>query len=310
MRAAAPLTVLALVVAVGAVSTSGPLIAYAAAPGLAIALWRNAFAAGALVPAAAATRHRELRHAGRTPLAIAVAAGVALAVHFGTWVPSVKLTTVATATALGAVQPVWQALIAALQGRRTPLRAWLGIVIAVAGAAAATGVDVSGSARAVAGDALALCGGIAVAGYTALGERARASLSTTSYTAICYGVCAAVLLAVCLVGRVSLVGYPTGTWLAIAATTLGPQLLGHSMFNYALHRVSATTVAMLVLLEVPGAGLIAWLWLGQRPPAAAWPGLALLLAGVAVVLASGPHRRPPAVLPAVPPVDPPAGTGR
>jgi drug/metabolite transporter (DMT)-like permease len=290
--------ILALVVAVAAVSTSGPLIAYAVAPGLAIALWRNALAAGALVPTAAATRRGEVRRAGRTPLVAAVAAGIALAAHFGTWVPSVKLTTVATATALTAVQPVWQALIAAAQGRRMPRRAWLGILLAVAGAIATTGVDVIGSPRALAGDALALCGGVAVAAYTALGERARASLSTTSYTAICYGVCSAALLLVCLAGRVPLVGYPAGTWLAIAATTVGPQLLGHSMFNYALHRVSATTVAMLVLLEVPGAALIAWLWLGQRPPAAAWPGLALLLAGVAVVLASHSPGRTPEIPPA------------
>ena len=64
-------------------------------------------------------------------------------------------------------------------------------------------------------------------------------------------------------------------------------MLGHSMFNYALHRISATTVSVLILLEVPGAALLAWLWLGQTPRAAALPGLALLLAGVAVVIVGG-----------------------
>jgi drug/metabolite transporter (DMT)-like permease len=59
------------------------------------------------------------------------------------------------------------------------------------------------------------------------------------------------------------------------------------MFNYALHRVSATTVSVLVLLEAPGAALIAWLWLGQLPRPLALPGLALLLAGVAVVVLGG-----------------------
>ena len=59
------------------------------------------------------------------------------------------------------------------------------------------------------------------------------------------------------------------------------------MFNYALRRVSATTISVLLLLEVPGAALLAWLWLGQEPRAAALPGLALLLAGVAVVIVGG-----------------------
>jgi drug/metabolite transporter (DMT)-like permease len=67
----------------------------------------------------------------------------------------------------------------------------------------------------------------------------------------------------------------------------GAQLLGHSMFNYALRRVSATTISVLILLEVPGASLIAWWWLGQAPRPAALPGLALLVAGVLVVVLGG-----------------------
>jgi drug/metabolite transporter (DMT)-like permease len=67
----------------------------------------------------------------------------------------------------------------------------------------------------------------------------------------------------------------------------GAQLLGHTMFNYALRRVSATTIAVLILLEVPGAALIAWWWLGQAPRPASLPGLALLVVGVAVVVIGG-----------------------
>ena len=100
-------------------------------------------------------------------------------------------------------------------------------------------------------------------------------ISTTTYTTICYGVCALLLLAVCLVGGVRLSGFDGRTWLAILALVAGAQLLGHSLFNYALRRISATTVSVLILLEVPGAALIAWLWLGQVPtagqPARAWP---------------------------------------
>ncbi|BCB80099.1 hypothetical protein Pflav_065090 [Phytohabitans flavus] len=136
---------------------------------------------------------------------------------------------------------------------------------------------------------------MAAAVYTGLGERARAALSTTSYTLVCYSVCAAVLLVVCLVGGVRLGGYEQSTWLAILGIVAGAQLLGHSMFNYALHKISATTVSMLILLEVPGSAVIAWLWLGQVPPAAAYPGLALLVVGVAVVVLGSTRalRRPP-----------------
>lgn len=281
-----PLTALALAVAVLGVSAAAPLIAFAAAPALAIAFWRNALAVGVLVPVAVTGRRRtELRDlfAGREGL-VSVLAGAALAVHFATWVPSVKLTTVATATALVATQPVWQGLIARAQGRQLPRLVWLGIAVAVLGAVAATGADFTVSARAVVGDLLAAAAAVASAVYTAAGERVRATTSTTTYTAVCYGVCTVVLLLVCLVGRVPMAGFPAAAWLAIIALAVGPQLLGHSMFSYALRRVSATTVSVLILLEVPGASLIGWLWLGQLPQPAAWPGLGLLVLGVAVVI--------------------------
>jgi drug/metabolite transporter (DMT)-like permease len=279
------LTAFALVVAVLAVSSSAPLIAFAAAPALAVAFWRNGIAAVALTPVALITRRAETRTVFRQRAGLfGVLAGLALAAHFATWMPSVQLGSVATATALVATQPVWQGLIAAAQGRRPSRAGWIGIGLAVAGAAWATGADVGVSAQAVFADVLALLGALAAAVYTALGEKARTTLSTTTYTWICYGVCAAVLLVVCLSGGVDLGGYDGPTWAAILAIVVGAQLLGHSMFNYALEHTSATTVSVLILLEVPGAALIAWAWLGQEPRLESLPGLVLLVLGVAVVI--------------------------
>jgi drug/metabolite transporter (DMT)-like permease len=286
----APLTAGALAVAVLAISSSAPLIAFAAAPALAIAFWRNALATVALTPVTLGPRRaeiRDLRRGRRREGLFCVLAGVALAAHFATWMPSVQLGSVATAAALVATQPVWQGLIAAAQGRRPAVAGWIGIALAVGGAAWATGADLGVSAQAVLADVLALTGAVAAAVYTALGERARVTLSTTTYTWICYGTCAVVLLAVCLAARVELTGYAPSTWAAILAIVVGAQLLGHSMFNYALHRVSATTISVLALLEVPGAALLAWAWLGQAPRAAALPGVALIIAGVVVVILGG-----------------------
>lgn len=284
----APLTLTALTVAVLAVSSSGPIIAYAAAPALAIAFWRNGASAALLWPVALIRRRGEMaaliRPDGRRVLLGCILAGVALSVHFATWVSSVKLTVVADAVALGATQPVWQGLIARAQGKRLPRMTWIGIGLAVLGAIAATGADIEVSGRAVAGDLLAIAGGMAAAVYTALGERVRTETTTISYTTVCYSVCAVLLLGVCLVSGTKLHGYPATTWLALAGLVAGAQLLGHSMFNYALEHISATTVSVLILLEVPGAALLAWWWLGQTPAPRSLPGLGLVLAGVVVVL--------------------------
>ncbi|MET8306335.1 MULTISPECIES: DMT family transporter [unclassified Micromonospora] len=302
-----PLTTGAVGLAVVAVSSSAPLIAYAAAPALAIAFWRNLLAVAVLSPFSLARRRAEFRRltvgVGRREGLFCVLSGVALAAHFATWMPSAQLTSVATATALVATQPVWQGLIARAQGRRLPRVVWIGIAVAVGGAVIATGADVGISGRAVLGDLLAVTGGIFAAVYTAFGERARASISTTTYTTICYGICALILLVVCLLGGVRMTGFDGRTWLAILALVAGAQLLGHSMFNYALHRIPATTVSVLILLEVPGAALLAWVWLDQLPRPYALLGMALLLVGVAVVVLGGARagRRatpPPTPLPA------------
>jgi drug/metabolite transporter (DMT)-like permease len=277
-------------IAVLAVSSSAPLIAYAAAPALAIAFWRNALAVGALVPVTLTRRRVELRGLDRRTVALCALAGLALAVHFATWVPSAKLTTAAASTAMVSTQPVWAALIAV--ARRVPVATatWVGIAVAVLGVVLATGADLTVSGRAVTGDLLAMVGGAAAAVYTTFGERARTRATTTTYTTICYAVCALLLGAVCLARGVRLHGYDGRTWLAIGALTAGAQLMGHSLVNYALHRVSATTVSVLMLVEVPGAAILAWVWLGQEPAPRSLPGLALLVAGVAVVIIGAARR--------------------
>jgi len=274
------------------VSTSGPLMfsASAAVPALAIAMWRNAMACAVLVPATALRRLGELRGLGRREWALAVLAGAFLAGHFGTWVPSLTYTPVASATALVATQPIWQALIARGQGQHVPRRAWLGISVAVAGAAWLSGADLSLSGRHLLGDLLALLGAGFAALYVAAGAEVRRSVSTTTYTTVCYGTTAVLLLTACLAGHVQLGGYPASAWWKLVGLTAGAQLLGHSLFNVVLRTTSATVVALTILLEVPGAALLAAVWLGQVPPAADWPAAALLLAGVALVV-SAPGRR-------------------
>jgi drug/metabolite transporter (DMT)-like permease len=282
-----------LLLAVCAVSTSGPLIAAAAAPALAIAFWRNAMASGVLTPIALLRCRAELRGLSKREWRLAVAAGALLAAHFATWVPSLTYTSVASATALVATQPIFNGLLARAQGHHIPTRAWVGIAIAVAGAMALTGADVSVSGRALAGDALAFAGGALAAAYVAVGGEVRRSVSTTTYTTICYGTSAVLLLVVCLAARIDLSGYDGTTWLQLAALTVGPQLLGHSVINRVLRTTPATVVSLAILLEVPGAALVAWLALDQHPSVAAIPGLALLLIGLAVVISG----RTPAVPP-------------
>ncbi|MCW2667270.1 MAG: family transporter [Frankiales bacterium] len=286
---------LLLVLALTAASTSGPLIAATAVPALAIAFWRNALAAGVLLPVALVRCRDELRGLTRRELRLAALAGLMLALHFATWTPALSYTSVASATALVATQPVWAALIARLRGEPVALQVWLGIAVAVGGAVLLTGVDLQVSGRALLGDALAVAGGAFAAAYMAAGGEVRRSVSTTTYTTLCYSVTAVLLLAACLIGRQSLGGYDVDDWAKLVALTLGAQLLGHSLFNMVLRSVSPTVISMLLLVEIPGAALIAAVLLDQRPPLLALPAAALLLAGLALVIRASSRAVEPSV---------------
>jgi drug/metabolite transporter (DMT)-like permease len=282
-----PLDLVLLAVAVAAVSTSAPLIRQAAAPALAVALWRNVLATGVLVPYALVTARDELRALDGRQRRLAASAGLLLAAHFATWIPSLSFTSVASSVALVATQPVWAALLARRDGAHVPRAAWVGIAVAMAGAVVLTGIDVRISARALFGDLLAVLGGALAAAYVTVGARVRETVSTTTYTTLCYATAAAALLATCLVTGQQLWGYPQETWWALAGLTVGAQLLGHSVLNRVLRTTSATVVSVAILFEIVGATLLAHLWFGETPPVAAIPAAALIATGVVLVVRSG-----------------------
>jgi drug/metabolite transporter (DMT)-like permease len=271
-------------IALFAVSTSGPLMAATAVPAQAIAFWRNAMAAGVLLPVALVTCRQELRALDRRERRWALLAGVLLAAHFGTWIPALDYTSVASATALVATQPVWAALLSGLRGAPVGRPVWIGIGVAISGALLLTGVDLSLSGRALFGDALAIAGGAFAAAYMVAGAEVRRSVSTTTYTFLCYSTCALVMLPVCLIGRQALAGYEAEDWLKLLAITAGAQLLGHSLFNVVLRSISPTVLSLTILLEIPGAALIAAVFLDQTPPLLAVPAAVLLIAGLALVI--------------------------
>jgi drug/metabolite transporter (DMT)-like permease len=284
-------TVLLIALGVVGISFSAPLVVAISAPALAVAFWRNAFGAFAIAPYVALRGRDEWRalfQGDRRPLMTAVGAGVALAVHFSLWIPSLRLTTVTASTALVTTTPIWTVVIDRLRGRPVPRGVVVGVALAMAGVLLVTGVDAGRSGRAVVGDVMALLGGLAGAVYVSAGEAARRSMSTAPYTLTAYSVCSVLLLGVCLAGRQPIAGpgYDAKTWGQLLLLTLCAQLVGHTLLNRALAVAGATTVSLAILLETPGAALVAWVWLGQEPPVLIIPGAALVLAGIALVVLS------------------------
>lgn len=286
--------VLVLVVGLLGVSLAAPAMAAASAvPPLAMSVWRSGLGTLAVAGPALLRRSAELRSLSARQWRLCVLAGLALAGHFATWVTSLQYTSVASATALVSLQVAWVVVIERLGGIPVARAVAVGLALSLSGVLVVSGVDLSISTRAAVGDLLAVAGGMFAAGYLVVGGRVRERVSTSTYTFVCYGSCAGLLLAWCLATGVQLTGFSAKDWGLILLVTVGAQLFGHSAFNHLLAVMSPTVVSMALLLEVPGAALLAAVFLGQSPPPAAYAGLALVLAGLALVVrAQGVAGRP------------------
>lgn len=284
---------LALAIAVITVSSSAPMIREAQAegiPSLAIAAWRLAIAAAVLLLVSRLRGIRWPEKVRRREIRWLLISGVFLALHFATWIASLEFTSVATSTALVSTTPVWIALAGWLWMKNPPTRhtvvaiavALLGTVFLVwadMGTAAATPARGLGGVGAV-GAMLALMGSVTVCGYLLIGKRLSSRFSTLTYVTFVYTTAAAVLLALALTAGASMWGYSAKGWLMLALLALGPQLLGHTCYNWSLKHVSPALVAVTILAEPVFAAFFAWVLFGEGLAGWQLVGFVILLAGI------------------------------
>ena len=224
-------------------------------------------------------------------LALTGFAAAKLGTHFSTMATALDRTSVASAATLVCSQSVWAALFAGLLGERLGRVGWWGTAIAFGGVVVVTGADASVAQESLVGNLLALAAGAAGGAYIVTGGIVRRELGTSVYTAMCYGICAAGLLALLVATGQPVTGFAPSAWAQLVALTVLAQLVGHSLFNLVMRSVSASFVSLAQLLTVPLAMLIATIFLDQPPRPEVLPGAALMVLGIGVVLRA--HRRPP-----------------
>jgi len=294
---------LVLAVGVAAVSTAAILVRLAlraagpeASPvalAFALAGVRLALAAALVAPA-----WRGLRGPGPRPGALRLAAwaGLALGVHFATFITSIGYTSIAASVTLVTSSPVWVALAVWLVwGERPHAATVAGIAIALAGGAVIAFADAGGGSAGRApllGDALALAGAVSFSGYLLLAHEAqRRGLALRHVIAITYGVAAVVVLPLPWAVGSGYGSWPAPFWVCAVGLALGPQLVGHSSLQWAVRRVGPTVVALAVLTEPALSTLGGLLVFGERPGPLVAAGAVVLLAGVALAVrhAGGPQ---------------------
>lgn len=278
---------LVLVVGILAVSVSAILIRFAQgdAPSLVIAAGRTTIASLLLLPFCLGWRRAELQRMSRTEWRLALLAGALLGVHFASWISSLAYTTVASSTVLVTTSPLWVGIASPFLLKEKMSRSLIaGIALALAGSAIIALWDVSGGggggSRPLLGNFLALVGAWMAAIYLIIGRRLRAHLSLLTYTTVVYGTAALFLLAAVILSGYPLIGYEPRTLALFLLMALGPQLLGHSSFNWALAFLPASYVAVTLVSEPIGSSLLAYLFFQEKPGTGVWIGGSLIILGL------------------------------
>lgn len=286
----------ALGLAVISASTSSILIRFAqdGASSLAIAVYRLGLAALILLPVLLLRYRSQIPRIGSAELRMIGLSGFFLALHFATWISSLEYTSVASSVVLVQTTPLMVALLSpAILREPVPRTLALGLVVSTIGTLVIGVGDacVNGdcrqlsllfSDRAIRGDALALAGAAAGAGYVMLGRRVRQEVSLIPYVVGVYGIAAGMLAAAALATGEALSGFDPQTLLYMALLAIFPQLIAHSTYNWALRYLAAAVVSLALLGEPVASTLLAVVYLDETPTILRALGGALVLIGIAL----------------------------
>ncbi|MBR3874771.1 MAG: DMT family transporter [Clostridia bacterium] len=212
-----------------------------------------------------------------------------LALHYLTWITSLKGTSTFASVALVCTQPLFVALFSwLLFHEKTPRRALPGAGLALAGALVIALAGMSGGSQADGTEALksnllALLGAVLMAGHWLTNREIRRTLAAEIFTPVLYLATAAVLaLSLPMSGGFVM---PLSALPWMAGLIIGSTLLGHAVFTYALEGVSASVISFALLGEPVGAMIFSMFLFGEIPTLPVALGGVLTLCGLALYLA-------------------------
>jgi len=283
---------LGLVTGLAAISTSVLFIRWAAeAPGETLAVWRTVFGALLLVPVAATKARTEIRSLTPREWVLIIVSGAFLGLHFVTWINSLYFTSVASASALVALSPLFLAALGFVFLKERLTQKEVGaLLVAIVGVAALGWIDRSPTTEAavqpILGNGLALSAAGFVSVYLLIGRFVRQRRSWLAYVAPVYVVTACTTLVVALIQDAPLLGWGWEVYALCLGMALVPHLLGHGSLNWSLKYLPATTVGLASL----GVPVFSSVWgalaFGEIPSFAAMGAMLLILAALGLFIRS------------------------
>jgi drug/metabolite transporter (DMT)-like permease len=291
-----------LFVGILAVSTAAILIRFAQdqAPSLVIASMRLLIATLAISPVAIIKYKRKLFQIRKQDFIFIALSGLFLAIHFAAWITSLEFTSIASSVVLVTTTPLWVALFSPLllKEKNNP-SIWIGLILAIIGSSfvalsnqcflsketliVCQNLQIDLDLKTLIGNFLALFGAWMAAGYMMAGRKVRSNIPLVIYIFYVYLFSTIFLLIFTFISGYTLTGYSPETYWYLLLLGLIPQLLGHSIFNWALGHLPAVFVSIALIGEPIGTIILAFIFLQESPKGMEYLGGILILLGIFVV---------------------------
>jgi len=264
-------------------SSSSIFIRLSIMPPLVLAFYRMAIAT-LFMAVPLIFRKGELRAISHRDLWLCALSGLALALHFATWIASLSMTTVMASTVLVSTSPFFVAAVNAVFFRKRPGKILLICLgVAFAGTLVIT-TGAAGGQATLTGNLLALAGAVSVAFYLIIGQEVRKRVSTAAYAFLVYGASAVFLLAFCLAFFQPLAPYSVGDFAIVGALAVVCSVGGHTLYNLLLKFHGAFLVSLATLCEPLLASLLAMAILSEIPQIQTVLGGAIVIAALAMYI--------------------------
>ena len=254
-----------ILIGVISISLSAIIVKLTEAHSSVIAFYRMLFSILIMSPLFFSKYINEIKILSKKDWLFSSVAGIFLAFHFILWFESLNYTSVASSTVLVTLQPLFAFIGTYLFFKeKITIKTIASGAIAVFGSFLISWGDFKVSGSALYGDILALIACALITGYLLFGQDVRKRISLITYTMVVYSIST-----VCLFFYVIIIGelfgpYPKMEWIWFLLLAIIPNLLGHTLFNWAVKWVSTNVISVAVLFEPIGASILAYFIFSEK----------------------------------------------
>jgi drug/metabolite transporter (DMT)-like permease len=211
-------------------------------------------------------------------------AGIFLGCHFACFFLGIRNTSIANATLLGCMAPIFTVFIAILQKKKINKMTYVGLIVAIVGGGIVQSGDISLNSANLFGNSIALLSALFLAITFVLAEEIRQETNSIVYGRSLFFVASITILFIATMAGDSILNFKHSDIPWFLFLGLVPSVFGHNLLNYAVKYITPTAVSAVPLGEPIIASIFGLLLFGEAIPFGALLGGPVVLIGVYIII--------------------------